>query len=249
MKVFGSSRAGTTACNKADLPVRAKQLIAIWLGWTGWVAGWGCGALTTTLFFLLDIALGALAGAGLAFFGIPAAVGFLGFTAGGILTGSLAAKMMSFFASISGGGVTTGGIVALLQSIGMPADLGGCCRCLGCNHSCNGGRRRTVGCHLSMKDTQAMYALTRAVVGTAVGAGVVCVGVPAVVGVLGFTAGGIAAGSVAAKMMSAAAIANGGGVAAGSTIAVLQSLGAAGLSAATKFAVTAGAAALGAIAR
>lgn len=45
------------------------------------------------------------------------------------------------------------------------------------------------------------------------------------IGALGFTSAGIAAGSVAAKMMPAAAIANGGGVAAGSSVAVLQSIG------------------------
>ncbi|NWI66630.1 IFI27 protein, partial [Todus mexicanus] len=60
------------------------------------------------------------------------------------------------------------------------------------------------------------------------------VSVPAVIGAMGFTGAGIAAGSLAAKMMSAAAIANGGGVAAGSTVAVLQSVGAAGLSLAVK---------------
>lgn len=42
---------------------------------------------------------------------------------------------------------------------------------------------------------------------------------------VGFTAAGIAAGSLAAKMMSAAAIANGGGVAAGSVVALGQSAG------------------------
>ncbi|NWR58603.1 I27L2 protein, partial [Bucorvus abyssinicus] len=61
-------------------------------------------------------------------------------------------------------------------------------------------------------------------------AGVVLAGIPACIGALGFTGAGIAAGSVAAKMMSAAAIASGGGVAAGSIVAVLQSVGAAGLS-------------------
>uniref|UniRef100_A0A8B9CTA8 Uncharacterized protein n=1 Tax=Anser brachyrhynchus TaxID=132585 RepID=A0A8B9CTA8_9AVES len=60
-------------------------------------------------------------------------------------------------------------------------------------------------------------------------AGVALFGFPAVVSALGFKAAGIAAGSIAAKMMSAAAIANNGGVAAGSTVAVLQSVGAAGL--------------------
>lgn len=48
---------------------------------------------------------------------------------------------------------------------------------------------------------------------------------PVALGAAGFTSVGIAAGSVAAKMMSVAAVANGGGVAAGSTVAVLQSAG------------------------
>ncbi|XP_009081519.1 PREDICTED: interferon alpha-inducible protein 27-like protein 2A, partial [Acanthisitta chloris] len=53
---------------------------------------------------------------------------------------------------------------------------------------------------------------------------VALVAIPAGIAALGFTGAGIAAGSIAAKMMSAAAIANGGGVAAGSTVAVLQSI-------------------------
>lgn len=48
---------------------------------------------------------------------------------------------------------------------------------------------------------------------------------PVVLGAVGFTSAGIAAGSWAASMMSAAAVANGGAVAAGSTVAVLQSVG------------------------
>ena len=48
---------------------------------------------------------------------------------------------------------------------------------------------------------------------------------PVVLGVMGFTGTGIVVGSIAAKMMSAAAIANGGGVAAGSLVATLQSVG------------------------
>ncbi|KTG43160.1 hypothetical protein cypCar_00015671 [Cyprinus carpio] len=54
---------------------------------------------------------------------------------------------------------------------------------------------------------------------------------PVALGIAGFTGAGIAAGSTAAGMMSSAAIANGGGVAAGSLVALLQSAGAAGLSA------------------
>uniref|UniRef100_A0A8D0ZEW3 Uncharacterized protein n=1 Tax=Sus scrofa TaxID=9823 RepID=A0A8D0ZEW3_PIG len=50
--------------------------------------------------------------------------------------------------------------------------------------------------------------------------------VPVVLGALGFTGAGIAASSLAAKMMSAAAVANGGGVAAGSLVATLQSVAA-----------------------
>ncbi|XP_047668236.1 interferon alpha-inducible protein 27-like protein 2A [Tachysurus fulvidraco] len=66
---------------------------------------------------------------------------------------------------------------------------------------------------------------------------------PAVLGLVGFTAGGITAGSIAAGMMSSAAVANGGAVAAGSLVAVLQSVGAAGFTAAT----TAGVASTGGI--
>uniref|UniRef100_F7HTF0 Interferon alpha inducible protein 27 n=1 Tax=Macaca mulatta TaxID=9544 RepID=F7HTF0_MACMU len=66
--------------------------------------------------------------------------------------------------------------------------------------------------------------------------GVVAVeAVPMVLGVMGFTATGITSSSIAAKMMSAAAIANGGGVAPGSLVATLQSLGATGLSGLTRF--------------
>ncbi|XP_070259843.1 interferon alpha-inducible protein 27-like protein 2 [Myotis yumanensis] len=44
---------------------------------------------------------------------------------------------------------------------------------------------------------------------------------PLVLGAMGFTSAGIAASSIAAKMMSAAAIANGAGVAAGGLVATL----------------------------
>uniref|UniRef100_A0A2K6V6X4 Interferon alpha inducible protein 27 n=1 Tax=Saimiri boliviensis boliviensis TaxID=39432 RepID=A0A2K6V6X4_SAIBB len=54
--------------------------------------------------------------------------------------------------------------------------------------------------------------------------------VPMVLSAMGFTGAGIAASSIAANMMSAAAMANGGGISAGSLVAILQSVGAAGLS-------------------
>ncbi|XP_032201033.1 interferon alpha-inducible protein 27-like protein 2 [Mustela erminea] len=66
--------------------------------------------------------------------------------------------------------------------------------------------------------------------GAVVGGVLAVAAVPTVLGAVGFTGAGIAASSLAAKMMSAAAVANGGGVAAGSLVATLQSVGAAGLS-------------------
>ncbi|XP_036601887.1 interferon alpha-inducible protein 27-like protein 2A [Trichosurus vulpecula] len=67
-------------------------------------------------------------------------------------------------------------------------------------------------------------------VGALMGGGIAVASVPVFLGVVGFTKVGIATGSMAAKMMSAAAVANGGGVASGSLVAVLQSVGASGLS-------------------
>ncbi|XP_069392268.1 interferon alpha-inducible protein 27-like protein 2 isoform X2 [Paralichthys olivaceus] len=49
---------------------------------------------------------------------------------------------------------------------------------------------------------------------------------PGFLGTAGFTSDGIAAGSVAAKMMSASAVASGGGVPAGSLVSAFQSKGA-----------------------
>ena len=60
----------------------------------------------------------ALAGTAVTFltakFGVPAAVGALGFGAGGVATGSWAAWMMSWY----GGAVPAGGVVATLQAVG-----------------------------------------------------------------------------------------------------------------------------------
>uniref|UniRef100_A0A8C6Z9L6 Uncharacterized protein n=1 Tax=Nothoprocta perdicaria TaxID=30464 RepID=A0A8C6Z9L6_NOTPE len=71
-------------------------------------------------------------------------------------------------------------------------------------------------------------------------------GAPAAICALGFTSQGIAAGSLAAKMMSVTAVASGGGVPAGSVVALLQSAGAAGLSLASKVGLGSAAASLGA---
>uniref|UniRef100_A0A8C3Y2R3 Uncharacterized protein n=1 Tax=Catharus ustulatus TaxID=91951 RepID=A0A8C3Y2R3_CATUS len=61
---------------------------------------------------------------------------------------------------------------------------------------------------------------------------VALVGIPACIGALGFTGADIAAGSIAAKVITAAAIADGGG------LAVLQAIGAAGMSRDTKIELT-----------
>ncbi|KAM6170988.1 interferon alpha-inducible protein 27-like protein 2 [Erethizon dorsatum] len=88
-----------------------------------------------------------------------------------------------------------------------------------------------------------MTTLLAAVVGGAAALGAA----PFVLTGVGFTATGIAASSLAAKMMSMAAIANGGGVAAGSMVATLQSIGAAGLSASSNVIVGSIGAAVGAL--
>lgn len=51
------------------------------------------------------------------------------------------------------------------------------------------------------------------------------VAAPFILAGVGFASGGIVAGSLAASMMSSAAVASGGGVAAGSLVAILQSAG------------------------
>ncbi|XP_048357568.1 interferon alpha-inducible protein 27-like protein 2B [Sphaerodactylus townsendi] len=181
---------------------------------------------------LVSIVIGAATGLGAAIIGIPAAVGMLGFTAEGIVTGSLAAKLMSIFAIANGGGVSVGGIVAFLQSI----VTAGCCVPLAVTFHTPPKTLTRQPLHKSLLSRRQV----KAGLGAAAGLGIATVGIPVVVGMLGFTAAGIAAGSVGAKMMSAAAIANGGGVAAGSIVAVLQSIGAAGLSLATKAAIMIG---------
>lgn len=90
-----------------------------------------------------------------------------------------------------------------------------------------------------------MSTATKAIIGAAVGGASCVVAAPLVLTAVGFTSAGIAGGSLAASMMSSAAIANGGGIAAGSAVAVLQSFGAAGIPAAVSAGIGAGGAAVG----
>lgn len=73
--------------------------------------------------------------------------------------------------------------------------------------------------------------------GLAVGAAVAGGGIlalPFVLGAVGFTSAGIAAGSSASSIMASSAVAHGGGVLAGSAVAVCQSVATAGLAASTQ---------------
>ncbi|XP_009317005.1 PREDICTED: interferon alpha-inducible protein 27-like protein 2A [Pygoscelis adeliae] len=83
-------------------------------------------------------------------------------------------------------------------------------------------------------------------IGVAVGIGLTAA-MPAALYALGFTKAGITAGTMAARLMSLAAMANGGSVAAGSLVAIAQSLGAAGVPTAVTVALSAIGAVIGAM--
>ncbi|CAL4110112.1 unnamed protein product [Meganyctiphanes norvegica] len=83
-------------------------------------------------------------------------------------------------------------------------------------------------------------------VGTVAGGAAAVLAAPVVLTGVGFTSAGIAAGSWAAGMMSAAAASGGGGVAAGSMVALLQSAGAVGLGASATAGVAGAGAGVGA---
>ncbi|XP_061185439.1 uncharacterized protein LOC133193487 [Saccostrea echinata] len=81
-----------------------------------------------------------------------------------------------------------------------------------------------------------LWHYTKVIGGSVVVGGLAVAAAPLALSAAGFSSGGIVAGSLAARLMSMAAIANGGGVAAASAggwIAALQSAGAAGISATT----------------
>ncbi|XP_069887542.1 interferon alpha-inducible protein 27, mitochondrial-like [Dipodomys merriami] len=148
-----------------------------------------------------------------------------------MLVSSLASKITAAATLAKAGGVASGTILAGLSSKGLallsPAALG--------------PAASTLGPLLAALDVSALPAAATAAlpigaktVAVVAGGATAVVAVPLVLGAVGFTTSGIAASSIAAKMMSITAIANGGGVPAGSMVAALQSMGAAGLSASAK---------------
>ncbi|XP_075578282.1 interferon alpha-inducible protein 27-like protein 2B [Pelecanus crispus] len=130
----------------------------------------------------------------------------------------VAAPVALHVVGFTSAGIAAGSMAAKMMSVAAVANNGGV----------------AAGSLVAIGQSLVMGKIKRATVGAAVGVGVALIGIPAGIAALGFTGTGIAAGSLAAKMMSAAAIANNGGVAAGSTVAVLQSIGAAGFSVGAK---------------
>ena len=127
-------------------------------------------------------------------------------------------------------------------------------RYLGCNHEDEIDTKKDVGdsqlwnLEPCMPWTLSANQLNVWIAAGAIGLGVTIAmpfAVMGIIGGMGFTSGGIAAGSTAAGMMSAEAIASGGAVAAGGTVATLQSIGATGLGVAGTSAAVGGGAALG----
>ncbi|XP_065762621.1 interferon alpha-inducible protein 27, mitochondrial-like isoform X1 [Muntiacus reevesi] len=151
------------------------------------------------------------------------------FTKAALLASKLASKILSAGSLAKVGEAASSSILAGLPSLGltMPssAALAGATSTLG---SLVGTLK---GSFLLGSPAVALSTLpigAKAAVAVVGGASTVAA-IPAVLGAVGFTSAGITASSLAAKMMSVSAIANGGGVAAGSLVATLQSVGASGL--------------------
>ncbi|KAK7817465.1 hypothetical protein U0070_024939 [Myodes glareolus] len=183
---------------------------------------------------MLEAVTAAIGGA-VAVAAAPVVLTAMGFTGMGIAAASIAAKMMSAAAIANGGGVAAGSLVATLQSVGLTllaqtalgsgtSVFGSALGALKAGSILSGGPAYV----LAVCPTGAKAAIA------VLGGAMTVAAVPPVLGAVGFTGTGIAASSLAAKMMSLSAIANGGGVAAGSLVATLQSVGAAGLSMSSK---------------
>ncbi|XP_040598512.1 interferon alpha-inducible protein 27-like protein 2 isoform X1 [Mesocricetus auratus] len=147
----------------------------------------------------------------------------------GTLVVSLVSKITASAAMAKAGGAVSGAILAGSQGLNLLAQtaLGSGASALG---SSLGALK--VGTILSACPASVLAVCPTAAKATVavLGGAMTVAAVPPALSAVGFTGTGIAASSLAAKMMSLSAIANGGGVAAGGLVATLQSVGAAGLS-------------------
>ncbi|XP_029396733.1 interferon alpha-inducible protein 27-like protein 2B [Mus pahari] len=149
----------------------------------------------------------------------------MAFSGTGTLVASIVSKMTSSAAMVKAGGAVSGTILAGSKGLILLTQSA-----LGSATSALGALK--VGTILSWFPASALAASpigAKAAV-TVLGGAMTVAAVPPALSAVGFTSSGIAASSLAAKMMSLSAIANGGGVPAGGLVAILQSAGAAGLS-------------------
>ncbi|XP_040598515.1 interferon alpha-inducible protein 27, mitochondrial-like isoform X2 [Mesocricetus auratus] len=137
----------------------------------------------------------------------------------GTLVVSLVSKITASAAMAKAGGAVSGAILAGSQGLNLLAQTA-----LGSGASALGS---SLG---ALKVGTILSACPASVLAVCPTAAMTVAAVPPALSAVGFTGTGIAASSLAAKMMSLSAIANGGGVAAGGLVATLQSVGAAGLS-------------------
>ncbi|XP_010967033.1 interferon alpha-inducible protein 27, mitochondrial [Camelus dromedarius] len=153
-----------------------------------------------------------------------------------ILASNVASKILSAGSLATVGGAASSGILAGLPSVGLPVSANAA---LAGATSALGSLMATLnGSYLLGVPAAALASPLGAKAAVAAVGGALAVGaVPVALGAMGFTGAGITASSLAAKMMSVAAITNGGGVASGSLVATLQSVGAAGLSLSSKILV------------
>ncbi|XP_055449086.1 interferon alpha-inducible protein 27, mitochondrial-like [Psammomys obesus] len=151
----------------------------------------------------------------------------------GTLVASLVSKMTASAAMVKAGGAASSTILAGSQGLNLLSQtvLGSGAPALG---SALGALKTGTffsGCSASV------LALGPTGVKAAVallGGAMTVAAVPPLLSAVGFTSSGIAASSLAAKIMSLSAIANGGGVPAGGLVAILQSAGAVGLTMSSK---------------
>lgn len=151
----------------------------------------------------------------------------------GMLAASIASKVASSVTVVKAGGAVSSTILASSQGLNLLAQTA-----LGSGASALGSALGALKAGTVLSSLPAsVLAVCPIGVKTAVamlGGAMTVAAVPPVLSAVGFTGSGIAASSLAAKLMSVSAIANGGGVPAGGLVATLQSVGAAGLSMTSK---------------